>query len=105
MTKPFSMKPNVLRNSLVILMVFTTLLSCSRRHYASSYFDQQTAHHKVIAILPAEMVFTGVQPKNVTPDNIKRMEEQESRDFQVALYNSILQYANSRRYYMAVNVQ
>jgi hypothetical protein len=86
-------------------MVFSTLLSCSRRHYASSYFDQQTANHKLIAVLPAEMVFTGVQPKNMSPENIKQIEEQESRDFQVALYNSILQYANSRRYYTTVNVQ
>jgi hypothetical protein len=99
------MKPLVLRNTLLLLMVFTVLLSCSRRHYASSYFDQQTAHHRVIAVLPAEMVFTGVQPKNVSPENIRQIEEQESRDFQVALYNSILQYANSRRYYTTVNVQ
>jgi hypothetical protein len=99
------MKPVIPRNALLLLMAFTAVLSCSRRHYASSHFDQQTAHHRVIAILPAEMVFTGVQPKNMTPENIKQIEEQESRDFQVALYNSILQYANSRRYYTTVNVQ
>src|SRR5262245_12521131 len=99
------MKPFLLRNTLLLVLVFTTLLSCSRKYYASSYFDQQTSHHRVIAVLPAEMVFTGVQPKNLSAENIKQIEEQESRDFQVALYNSILQYANSRRYYTTVNVQ
>lgn len=99
------MKPVLLRNTLILFMVFATLLSCSRRYYTNSYFDQQTAHHRVIAVLPAQMVFTGVQPKNLSPENIAMIEEQESRDFQVALYNSILQYANSRRYYTSVNLQ
>lgn len=99
------MKPLQLRNTLVSLLVFTVLLSCSRKTYVTSYFDQQTAHHKVIAVLPAQMVFTGVPPKNMTPENIKALEEQESKDFQVALYNSILQYANSNRYFTRVNLQ
>lgn len=99
------MKPLTLRNTTLLLLVFTALFSCSRKYYATSYFDQQTSHHRVIAVLPAEMVFTGVQPKNLAPETIKQIEEQESRDFQVALYNSILQYANSRRYYTTVNVQ
>lgn len=99
------MKPVILRNTLLLLMVFTVTLSCSRKYYATSYFDQQTSHHRVIAVLPAEMVFTGVPPKNLTPENIRQIEEQESRDFQIALYNSILQYANSRRYFTTVNVQ
>ncbi len=99
------MKPVILRNTLCLVMVFATLLSCSRRYYTNSYFDQQTANHRVIAVLPAQMVFTGVQPKNLTPEAIAQIEEQESRDFQVAMYNSILQYANSRRYFTTVNVQ
>ena len=99
------MKPVILRNTLILSMVFATVLSCSRKYYTNSYFDQQTAHHRVIAVLPAEMVFTGVQPKNLTPESIAQIEEQESKDFQVALYNSILQYANSRKYYTTVNLQ
>ena len=87
----------------IILLVATS--SCSRRHYASTLFEQQTAGHRVIAVLPAEMIFTGKQPKNLTPQDIARIEEQESKSFQVALYNSILRYANTRRYTTTVNVQ
>jgi hypothetical protein len=99
------MKPRLLRNAVLLFIVITGLLSCSRRYYTNSFFEQQTANHKVIAVLPAEMVFTGVQPKNLTPEAIAQIEEQESKDFQVAMYNSILYYANSRRYYTRVNVQ
>ena len=80
-------------------------VSCSRKHYTSSFFDQQTARHHIIAVLPSEMVFTGKLPENVTPEQIQKIEEDESRSFQMALYSNILRYANSRRYYMFVGVQ
>ena len=99
------MKSFVPRNSLLIIMVLLITTSCSRRHYSSSLFDQQTAGHKLIAVLPAEMVFTGNRPKNLTTEDIARIEEEESKAFQVALYNSILRHANTRRYEMVVNVQ
>lgn len=99
------MKTTVLRNLTLFVLFVLTATACSRRHYASSIFEQQTAGHKVVAVLPAEMVFTGVQPKNLTSEDITRIEEEESKAFQVALYNSILRYANSRRYYTRVNIQ
>lgn len=99
------MKTYLPRTSYLLFAVLLTITSCSRRHYASTLFEQQTAHHRLIAVLPAEMIFTGVKPKNLTPEDIKRIEEEESKLFQVSLYNSILRYANSRRYETTVNVQ
>ncbi|MBO9681363.1 MAG: hypothetical protein J7502_01610 [Flavisolibacter sp.] len=81
------------------------LTACSRKHYAVSYFDQKTAGHKIIAVLPAEMIFTGTQPKDLSAEDISKIEENESRMFQNYLFNSILRYANDRRYYTAVGVQ
>jgi hypothetical protein len=81
------------------------LPACSRKHYAVSYFDQKTANHRIIAVLPAEMIFTGTQPKDLSPENIAKIEENESRMFQNYLFNSILRYANDRRYYTSVGVQ
>ena len=78
--------------------------SCSHKNYVS-YFDQQTANHKIVAVLPAEMVFTGKQPENLTPEDIKRIEETESKNFQYALYNSIMRHANSNKYYTRINLQ
>src|SRR4051812_43234721 len=82
----------------------TIISACSHKNYVS-YFDQQTAHHKIVAVLPAEMTFTGKQPENLTPDDIKKIQETESKNFQYALYNSILRHANSNKYYTRINLQ
>ena len=81
------------------------LSSCAHKYYTNSAFEQQTAHHRSIAVLPAEMIFTGTQPKNLTPEDIARIEETESRTFQYALYNGILRHANTRKYMTLVTVQ
>ena len=79
--------------------------SCSRKYYTNSFFDQQTANHKIIAVLPSEIVFTGKQPKDLTEEQIAKMEEEESKAFQLALYSNILRYANTNKTYMFVGVQ
>jgi hypothetical protein len=91
---------------LSIVLLFTILFTaCSRKNYAVSYFDQKTAGHRLIAVLPAEMIFTGTQPKDLSPEDIAKIEENESRMFQNYLFNSILRYSNDRRYYTPVGVQ
>jgi len=90
--------------ALLIAILFTQG-ACSNRYYTSSVFDQQTAKHKVVAILPAEIIFTGTAPKKLTPEDIIKLEDAESRAFQQSLYNNILRYANSRKYETWVNVQ
>lgn len=96
------------RNStLFILTAFSLIVfsSCAHKYYTSSAFEQQSVKHRMIAILPAEMIFTGTQPKNLTPEDIKKIEETESRTFQNSLYNGILRYANTKKYYTTVTVQ
>jgi hypothetical protein len=58
-----------------------------------------------VAILPAEVTFSGKQPKNLSPDDIAKAEERESIDFQYALMNSILNHANTKKYITTVNFQ
>ena len=91
------------RHVLIVLTVF--FISCSHKYYTSSYFDQQTAHHKIVAVLPAEMIFTGKQPEGLQTDDIIRIEETESVNFQQSLYNAILRHANTRKYFTRVNLQ
>lgn len=88
---------------LLIAVIVST--SCSRKYYGNSFFDQQTANHKVIAVLPSEIVFTGKQPKDVTAEQIAKMEEEESKAFQMSLYSNILRHANNNKSYMFVGVQ
>lgn len=89
----------------IALLFILFVSACSRKHYPVSYFDQKTVHHRLIAVLPAEMIFTGTQPKNISPEDIAKIEESESRIFQNYLFNSILRNANTNRYYTAVGVQ
>ncbi|HWJ92385.1 MAG TPA: hypothetical protein VNR87_14815 [Flavisolibacter sp.] len=100
MNKILPLKPVV---SLAVIML---MASCAgHKYYTSSFFEQQTRGHKSIAVLPAEMIFTGVQPKNITPEQTARLEETESRMFQNSLYNGILRHANSKKYYTSIMVQ
>lgn len=91
--------------SQVLVLLLALLFSCSRKAYVANNFDEKTTGHKVVAILPAEMIFTGKQPKDLTPEDIARIEEQESTEFQIALYNSVLRHANTRKYITTINFQ
>ena len=82
----------------ILLAIILVSVSCRRKYYTASLFEEQTRDHEIIAIMPAEMIFTGKQPKELTAEDVARIEEQESTSFQYALYNSILKYANSSRY-------
>ena len=59
----------------------------------------------MVAILPAEVSFTGKQPKNLSPEDIAKAEETESINFQYALMNGILRHANTKKYVTTVNFQ
>jgi hypothetical protein len=89
----------------VLLIGVIISTSCSRKNYSNSFFDQQTANHKIIAVLPSEIVFTGKQPKDLSAEQISKMEEEESKAFQMALYGNIMRYANTNKTYMWVGVQ
>jgi hypothetical protein len=100
------MKKNLLHPTTVILLVaFTILGSCAHKYYTASDFEEQTIEHKKVAVVPAEMIFTGTQPKNMTEEDIAKAEEFESFSFQQSLYNNILRYANSNKYQTTVNFQ
>jgi hypothetical protein len=97
------MKKNLLTGFIAIFILF--LFSCSNKYYTASNFEEKTENHKVVAILPAEVTFSGKQPKNLSPDDIAKAEERESIDFQYALMNSILNHANTKKYITTVNFQ
>src|SRR5689334_9057386 len=90
-----------------LFLVITIVLcfSCHRKYYTATFFNQQTVNHKLIAVLPSEIVFTGKQPKDLSTEQIAKMEEDESKAFQLSLYSNILRYANTNRTYMFVGVQ
>jgi len=97
------MKKNLLFAFIALFGLF--LFSCSNKYYTANNFSEKTEDHKVVAILPAEVIFTGKQAKNLSPEAIASAEERESIDFQYALLNSILNHANTKKYYTTVNFQ
>ncbi len=97
------MKKNLLSGLTAVFILF--LFSCSNKYYTANNFEEKTEKHKVVAILPAEVTHTGKLPKNLTPEAIAEAEERESIDFQYALMNSILNHANTKKYYTTVNFQ
>ena len=97
------MKQNLLSGFIAIFLLF--FFSCSNKYYTASNFEEKTEKHKVVAILPAEVTFSGKQPKNLSPEDIAKAEERESIDFQYALMNSILNHANTKKYITTVNFQ
>lgn len=89
------------------LLAFTTivLLSSCHRYYTSVSFNEKTVAHKTIAILPPQLVVTGSQPKGLSANEVKKLEETESRIFHEYLYNNILKRADSKKLVMNVKVQ
>lgn len=97
------MKRVLLTFLIPVFLLFT--ISCGHKYYVASPAEEEMAQHKIVAILPAEMIFTGPQPKEMTEDEIAKTEETESTSFQFSLFNAILRHANSSTYYTSVNLQ
>ena len=76
------MKTILLKKQVYLFLFFFLLLaSCSRRVYyysGDTYFWQRAAEHHIVAVMPAEMVYTGTQPKDLTPEDIKVIEERKA---------------------------
>jgi len=81
------MKKLMFLSSVVLLVLL--MQYCGGRIYSNPIFIEKTIGHRIIAILPFEMVFTGKQPKKLSPQQIDKIEEVESITFQNSLYHSL----------------
>jgi hypothetical protein len=95
------MKKNIPLLSIVIILIAA---SCSRNH-VPSVVHQKTAKHRIVAVLPAEMIYTGVPPKDAKKEDLEKLEETESKVFQQYLHDNILQNGNNGKYALTVSVQ
>jgi len=86
-------------NSRNVLLVTVSLLAaaCSTVNYQSPQFAERAQHHQIIAVLPFEMVLTGDPPRNLTVQQIAKIEEAESVAFQEAYYYRLLHQASVHR--------
>ena len=80
-----------------LLTILLVAAACSTANYQSHEFTDRARHHRVIAVLPFEMVLAGDPPKGLTPEQIARIEEAESVAFQEAYYHRLLHQASVHR--------
>jgi len=84
-----------MRFPLLALLVLAT--GCTTANFESPLLTERARHHEVIAVLPFEMVFAGDRPKNLTAQQISKIEEAESMAFQEAYYYRLLHQASVHR--------
>ncbi|MBB1285857.1 hypothetical protein HRH25_15845 [Flavisolibacter sp. BT320] len=83
------------------------IISCgtNKAIYKSPDFEQQTARHKTVAILPVYIVQTGHIPKDVSEEEIKAANEKLGYVFQESLQSYILKQTQKNRKGQMVSFQ
>lgn len=91
----------------VVLVAFLATLTqfCAGRRYETPAFYDRADHHRVVAVLPFEMILTGKKPKKLSVRDIREIEEAESLAFQESLYHLLLRQSSKRRRPMRIEVQ
>jgi len=92
--------------TLICIPVFLFLLFTScKQYYTVSDFEEKTVDHQTIAVLPFEMVYRGIPPKELTEEDIQRIEILESKAFQSSFFNGVLASTRKRRNQLRVDFQ
>lgn len=88
----------------VLIVLWLSVIGCARPFYSVN-FEEKTADHKTIAVVPIEMIFTGQIPKDWTNSDVVRVEEAESQAFQISFHNEILRSTKSGKKPIRVDLQ
>ena len=87
-----------------IITVAAIIAGCAKS-YTTPHFNAKARDHKIVAVVPFEMVYTGKLPKNMTEQQKITIEEAESKAFQMALYNAILSRSGMKKKQIKIEVQ
>ena len=97
------MKTNVLFSLLVICVL--SFFSCGPEYYKTAAYENYAEAHQTIAVLPSQTITSGRVPKEWTPEMVAQLEENESRAFQIAVFDEIAQRSGNRGGEIQVNLQ
>ena len=75
---------------IIFFLSFLFLMTSCKRYYTVSDFEEITYTHKTVAVLPFEILTSGHVPRDLTPEIIEQIEENESKAFQVSFFNKLL---------------
>lgn len=93
------------RSMLVFTLLLFTLFSCNKAYYRSASYDYFASQHRTIAILPVESLTYGRMPMLPPEEDLRSLEEAESRAFQVALYNEVASHVTRPYRHYAIDLQ
>ncbi len=93
------------RISFFAVLMIVLISSCSRQRFQTNAYGDLAKEHHILAILPVEMVMTGRIPAELTKEDIDKIEEGESKAFQMALFSELSRGSGSRRNDIGVNFQ
>lgn len=97
------MKKYIVISSVLLLVV--TMQFCGSGIYTNPVFLEKTAGHRIIAVLPFEMIFTGKKPKKLTVQEVEKIEEVESISFQRSLCRSLLHETTRYGHPLTIDIQ
>jgi hypothetical protein len=93
-----------MRNVLTLTLFVILLASCRKPYFLATDFKERTINHQIIAVLPVQIVSTGKMPKDLTPEDLRKIDSLESRVFMTALYNEVLS-SSTRKKSLYIKVQ
>lgn len=102
------MKKRIIGSNWFTHLCFATalmLFSGCKPYYIVSDFENRTANHKTVAVLPFEMIFSGVKPERLTDAELETIKDAESKAFMISFYNEMLQSTRGGKKPIRVDVQ
>ncbi|MBT8219974.1 MAG: hypothetical protein KJP00_09115 [Bacteroidia bacterium] len=89
---------------LFVLASALIFIKCTPYYQAIDFADK-TSDHQLIAVLPFEMVYTGIKPDKLTDADIKEIEMAESQAFQISFANAVLRSTKAGKKQIRISLQ
>lgn len=95
-----------MRYLMIPLVLFSLIFSsCQRRGYVAQDFDDRTVDHRVIAVIPSQLIYTGRLPADWTEAQEEQMRLEESTLLQQTVKTALLNRAGNFRNSIRIDFQ
>jgi hypothetical protein len=101
----FEYRKIIMKNYRVIALLALLFGYGCKPYYLAEDFNTRTADHKTVAVLPVEMIFSGMKPEKLSDSDMVRISMVESQAFMISLYNGILRSTKRGRRPIRVDLQ
>ena len=91
-------------NRIYVLLFCFLAAACSKEYTLPAYY-KLGPKHKVIAIVPPEVKYTGRVPKDVTTAQVEKIEDAESLAFQKDIYDELIRLSGPGKKDIKIDMQ